>query len=145
MQEKEEKEEAKPEETKNKKELSQMKLTIGNRLSESWNAPHFYLRNEVEVDEIIRLREKIKENQEQVPSLTDIISKAVITSLKQHPNINATWEDGDYYIHDNVNLGLAVAIEEGLVVPVINKAEEYNLIDLSAKVRELAQKVEIII
>lgn len=126
--------------SKDKKELSQMRLTIANRLSASWNAPHIYLRSEVEVDEIIKLRKKLKEDKDQAPSLTDIISMAVIKSLKQYPTLNATFEEGEYYIHDNVNLGLAVAIEEGLVVPVIKKAEEYNLVDLSNKVRELAKK-----
>ncbi|MCK8827065.1 2-oxo acid dehydrogenase subunit E2 [Natroniella acetigena] len=133
-------EETKAEETKNKQDLSQMRLTIANRLAQSWKAPHIYLRSEVEVDEIIRLREKFKENQEQAPSLTDIISKAVITSLKQHPNINATWEEDNYYLHDNINLGLAVAVEEGLIVPVIKKAQRYNLMELSNQTKELAQK-----
>ncbi len=142
----EKKEESKVKETKKeeiikeKKELSQMRLTIANRLSESWDAPHIYLRNEVEVDEIIKLRKKFKDNVDQVPSITDIISMAVIKSLKKHPNINATWEDGTYYIHNNVNLGVAVAVEEGLVVPVINGAEEHDLMEISNKVKELAKR-----
>lgn len=140
QQEEEETAVAKEETGKTKKDLSQMRMTIANRLSASWDAPHVYLRSEVEVDKIIELKEKFKEVYEEAPSLTDIINKAVITSLKQHPNINATWEDGEYYTHDSVNLGLAVAVEEGLVVPVINQAEEYSIKDLSAKAKKLVKK-----
>jgi pyruvate dehydrogenase E2 component (dihydrolipoamide acetyltransferase) len=122
--------------------VSQMRKTIARRLAESkFSAPHFYLTMEIEMDEMIQAREVI--NQLTAPvkiSFNDIIIKAVAAGLKANPRVNSSWR-GDFIRYNNhVHIGMAVAVEDGLLVPVIRFADSKTLSQISVESKEFAQK-----
>jgi len=124
--------------------VSQMRKTIARRLVESkFSAPHFYLTMEIEMDEMVKAREVI--NQVTAPvkiSFNDIIIKAVAATLKAHPRVNASWR-GDFIRYSNhVHIGMAVAVEDGLLVPVIRFADSKTLSQISVESKEYAQKAK---
>ena len=100
--------------------LSQMRKTIASRLSQSkFTAPHFYLTSEVDVENLISLRQNINQTLDEKISFNDIIIKAVAFSLRKHPNINVSWGEDNIILNENINIGVAIAVDEGLLVPVI--------------------------
>ncbi len=124
--------------------VSQMRKTIARRLAESkFSAPHFYLTMEIEMDEMIKAREAI--NQVAAPvkiSYNDIVIKAVAMGLKAHPRVNASWR-GDFIRYSNhVHIGMAVAVEDGLLVPVIRFADSKTLSQISAEAKDFAQRAK---
>lgn len=121
-----------------KKEMSNYRRTTARRLSESWGAPHIYLRASADISEIIKLREKYKElDKDNVPSLNTVIAKITAFTLKKHPDINAHYTEGEYLLKEDVNLGIAVAVEKGLVVPVVNNADQITLPELDKEIKHL--------
>ena len=123
--------------------VSQMRKTIAGRLSQSkFTAPHFYLTSEINMSELVAAREKLKQAVEKAPSINDFIIKAVALSLREHPYINASWGEKEMILHKDINIGVAVAIDDGLLVPVIRNADLLPLQEIGKKVRELAGKAK---
>ena len=130
-------------ENSEKVELSQMRKAIARRLSESkFSAPHFYLTMEINMDKAIQARKSMNEVSPVKISFNDMVIKAVAAALRKHPNINVTW-GGDHLVrHDHIHIGVAVAIPDGLIVPVVRFADNKPLSHISAEVKELAQKAK---
>ena len=123
--------------------VSQMRKVIAKRLSESlFTAPHFYLTMKINMDAAIKARTLLNENATTKISFNDMIVKATALSLKQHPKVNSSWM-GDF-IRENhhVNIGIAVAVDEGLLVPVLRFADSLSLSQISGNVKEFAKKAK---
>ncbi|WP_424963565.1 pyruvate dehydrogenase complex dihydrolipoamide acetyltransferase [Ekhidna sp.] len=131
------------EEKSEKVELSQMRKTIAKRLSDSkFTAPHFYLTMEINMDKAIEARKSMNEVSPVKISFNDMVVKAAAAALRQHPDINVSWKGDHMMRHQHIHLGVAVAIPEGLIVPVVRFADSKSLSHISAEVRELAQKAK---
>lgn len=123
--------------------VSQMRKTIARRLSESkFGAPHFYLTMEVNMGNAVAAREQINEFSEVRISFNDMIVKASAKALELHPAINASWTGDAIVYHEHINVGVAVAIEDGLMVPVINNANYKSLASIKTEVKALAGKAK---
>jgi len=123
--------------------VSQMRKTIAKRLAESkFTAPHFYLTMSIDMDAAVAARGKINEVSPVKISFNDIVLKAVAVSLKQHPKVNSSWLGDKIRINHHVNIGVAVAVEEGLLVPVIRFADTKPLSQIAVEVKEFAQKAK---
>jgi pyruvate dehydrogenase E2 component (dihydrolipoamide acetyltransferase) len=123
--------------------VSQMRKVIAKRLSESlFTAPHFYLTMKINMDAAIQARTLLNEDANTKISFNDMIVKATALSLKQHPKVNSSWM-GDF-IRENyhVNIGIAVAVDEGLLVPVLRFADSLSLSQISGNVKEFAKKAK---
>ncbi|MDA2809405.1 dihydrolipoamide acetyltransferase family protein [Nocardiopsis sp. RSe5-2] len=124
--------------------VSQMRKTIARRMVESkQQAPHFYLRRTIDAEALKAFRAQINEQLADTGtkvSFNDLIVKAAATTLSAHPEVNRSWEDGRLLQHHRVNVGVAVAIDEGLVVPVLHDTDKATLSDISTRTRELAGK-----
>ena len=119
--------------------VSQMRKTIARRLSESKNtAPHFYLTMEIDMDQCVEARKAINEIAPVKISFNDIIIKAVAASLRQHPGVNASWQGDVIRYYDHIHVGMAVAIDDGLIVPVIRFADSLSLSQISEQAKSLA-------
>lgn len=120
---------------------SQMRKTIAKRLSESkFTAPHYYLTIEINMDQAIVSREAINALPETKVSYNDMVIKASAMALKKHPKVNSQWKEEATLIHHHVNIGVAVAVEDGLVVPVLNFADQMSLSQIGGSVKDLAGK-----
>jgi pyruvate dehydrogenase E2 component (dihydrolipoamide acetyltransferase) len=124
--------------------VTQMRKTIARRLVESkFSAPHFYLTMEIEMDEMIKAREAI--NMVAAPvkiSYNDLVIKAVAIALRENPRVNASWR-GDFIRYSNhIHIGMAVAVEDGLLVPVIRFADSKTLSQISVESKDFAQKAK---
>ncbi|MBB5433546.1 dihydrolipoamide acetyltransferase family protein [Nocardiopsis composta] len=124
--------------------VSQMRKTIARRMVESkQEAPHFYLRRTIDAEELKAFRAQINAQLADTGvkiSFNDLIVKAAATTLKAHPEVNRSWVDGKLLQHHRINVGVAVAIDEGLVVPVLHDTDKATLSDISTATRELAGK-----
>lgn len=131
------------EERSEKVELSQMRKVIAKRLSDSkFAAPHFYLTMEINMDKAIEARKSMNEVAPVKISFNDMVVKAAAAALRQHPDVNVSWM-GDHMVkHSHIHMGIAVAIPDGLIVPVVRFADNKSLSHISAEVRELAQKAK---
>lgn len=120
---------------------SQMRKTIARRLSESkFTAPHYYLTIEINMDNAIESRKIINALPDTKVSFNDMVVKACAMALKKHPQVNSSWTDAATIINHHVNVGVAVAVEDGLVVPVINNTDLLSLSQIGAAVKDLAGK-----
>lgn len=120
---------------------SQMRKTIAKRLSESkFTAPHYYLTIEVDMDNAIASRNTINSVPDTKVSFNDMVIKAVAMALKKHPKVNSQWKDEATLVHHHVHVGVAVAVEDGLVVPVLNFADQMTLTQIGGNVKDLAGK-----
>jgi len=118
---------------------SQMRKTIAKRLSASkFTAPHYYLGVEFDMDNAIAFRTQYNTIPDTKISFNDIVVKAVALALKQHPQVNAKWEDHQITQHHHVHVGVAVAVEDGLVVPVVKFTDEQTLPQIGAAVKDYA-------
>ncbi len=118
---------------------SQMRKVIARRLGESkFTAPHYYLNVEFNMDNAIAFRQQFNSIPDTKISYNDIIVKAVALTLKQHPQVNSQWFDDKIRINHHVHIGVAVAVEDGLVVPVLQFANEQTLQQIGAKVKDFA-------
>jgi pyruvate dehydrogenase E2 component (dihydrolipoyllysine-residue acetyltransferase) len=122
--------------------LTQIRKTIARRLAESIGpVPTFYLTAELDVERVAEMREAMIElGAEYKVSFNDIVLKAVATALQQHPEVNAHWLGDKMRYFNRVHLGMAVAVEDGLITPVIFDADTKGLADISREARELAKR-----
>ncbi|MEL6390085.1 MAG: pyruvate dehydrogenase complex dihydrolipoamide acetyltransferase [Bacteroidota bacterium] len=119
--------------------ITQMRKTIARRLSESkFGAPHFYLTVEIDMARAMDARKAVNDLEEHKISFNDIVVKATAAALRRHPKINSSWGDGVITQHGDVHIGVAVAVEEGLLVPVIHHADQKPMHIINAEVREKA-------
>jgi pyruvate dehydrogenase E2 component (dihydrolipoamide acetyltransferase) len=123
--------------------VSQMRKTIARRLSESlFTAPHFYLTMKINMDATIAARTVVNETAPVKISFNDFIVKAVALSLKQHPKVNSSWLGDVIRENHHVNIGIAVAVDEGLLVPVLRFADGLSLDEISVSVKDFAKKAK---
>ena len=123
--------------------VSQMRKTIARRLSESlFTAPHFYLTMEINMDKAMDLRGMVNGVSPVKVSFNDFVVKAAALALKQHPNVNSSWLGDKIRKYKYVNIGVAVAVDEGLLVPVIRNADQKTLSTISGEVKDLAGKAK---
>lgn len=121
--------------------VSQMRKTIAKRLAQSkFNAPHFYLTIEITMDRASQVRKRLNENEDLKISYNDLIIKAAAMSLRQHPQVNASWMEDNIRFYKHVHIGMAVAVDEGLIVPVIRHADHKGVAQISGEAKELAKK-----
>jgi pyruvate dehydrogenase E2 component (dihydrolipoamide acetyltransferase) len=122
---------------------SQMRKIIAKRLSESiFTAPHFYLTIEVVMDEAMKSRVTINTIPDTKVSFNDMVIKACAMALKKHPKVNSQWTDTATIINHHVNIGVAVAVEDGLVVPVLKFTDQMSLTQIGGNVRDLASRAK---
>ena len=127
------------EETKN----SQMRKTIARRLAESkFTAPHYYLMLEINMDNAIASRNVINEIPDTKVSFNDMVVKASAMALKKHPQVNSQWFDDRTRVNHHVNIGVAVAVEDGLLVPVIPFTDQKSLTQIGAQVKDMAVRAK---
>ena len=120
---------------------SQMRKVIAKRLAESkFSAPHYYLSVEFNMDNAIAFREQFNSVPNTKISFNDIIVKACALSLKKHPQVNSQWFDNKMKLNNHVHIGVAVAVEDGLVVPVVKFANEQTLIQIGNTVKDFAMR-----
>ena len=123
--------------------VSQMRKTIARRLSESlFTAPHFYITMTIDMDAAVAARAKINEVAPVKISFNDMVVKATALSLKQHPKINSSWLVDTIRTNHHVNIGIAVAVDEGLLVPVVRFADTKSLSEIGVTVKGFAQKAK---
>jgi pyruvate dehydrogenase E2 component (dihydrolipoamide acetyltransferase) len=123
--------------------VSQMRKVIAKRLAESmYTAPHFYLTIEVNMDEAKKAREQMNAFSPVKISFNDMVIKACALSLKKHPAVNSSWLGDKIRINHHVNVGMAVAVPDGLVVPVIRSADMLSLSQLAASSKTFAEKAK---
>ena len=123
--------------------VSQMRKVIAKRLAESkFTAPHFYLKMTIDMSAAMDARVKMNEVAQIKISFNDIVLKAVAVALKQHPNVNSSWLGDRIRYNEHVNIGVAVAVEDGLLVPVVRFADGKSLSHISAEVKDFAQKAK---
>ncbi len=123
--------------------VSQMRKTIARRLAESkFTAPHFYLTMEIDMDKAIAARVSLNEVAPVKISYNDMVIKAAAVALRQHPKVNVAWLGDKMRYNEHVHIGVAVAVDEGLLVPVVRFADTKGLSQISAEVKELGQKAK---
>ena len=123
--------------------LSQMRKTIARRLGESmFTAPHFYLTMEINMDKAMELRGTVNGVSPVKISFNDFVIKAAAVALKQHPNVNSSWLGDKIRKYKYVNIGVAVAVDEGLLVPVVRNADQKTLSTIAGEVKDLAGKAK---
>lgn len=122
---------------------SQMRKTIAKRLSESkFTAPHYYLKIEVTMDAAMESRSVINSLPDTKVSFNDLVIKASAMALKKHPKVNSQWKDEATIINHHVNIGVAVAVEDGLVVPVLKFTDLMSLTQIGGSVKDLAGRAK---
>jgi pyruvate dehydrogenase E2 component (dihydrolipoamide acetyltransferase) len=125
------------------KPVSQMRKVIAKRLAESlFTAPHFYVTMSIDMDQATEARNKINAYAPSKVSFNDLVLKATAIALKQHPVINSSWMGDKIRYNEHVNIGVAVAIEDGLLVPVVRFADGKSLSHISAEVKDFAAKAK---
>ena len=123
--------------------VSQMRKVIAKRLSESkFTAPHFYVTMDIDMDNAIAARKAMNASGEVKISFNDLVIKATALALKKHPAVNSSWMEDFIRINDHVHIGVAVAIEDGLLVPVLRHADQMALSHISTSVKDLAGKAK---
>jgi pyruvate dehydrogenase E2 component (dihydrolipoamide acetyltransferase) len=114
---------------------------MAERMTASWtSAPHFYLFREVNVGRLISWREQASKQTGARITYTDLLVKLVAAALSRHPGVNASWKDGAIVRNAHINIGLAVAIDDGLVVPVIHRAETLSLAEIAARREDVVSR-----
>jgi pyruvate dehydrogenase E2 component (dihydrolipoamide acetyltransferase) len=123
--------------------VSQMRKTIARRLAESkFSAPHFYLTMEINMDKAIEARKSMNEISPVKISFNDLVLKATATALRQHPDVNVSWLGDKMRKNHHIHIGVAVAVKDGLVVPVVRFADNKSLSHIAVEVKDLAQKAQ---
>ncbi len=123
--------------------VSQMRKTIAKRLAESkYSAPHFYLTMEINMDKAIEARKSMNEFGTAKISFNDLVIKASAAALRQNPKVNSSWLGDKIRYNDHIHIGMAVAVEEGLLVPVIRFADQLSLSQISNQAKTLGQKAK---
>ena len=123
--------------------LSQMRKTIAKRLASSkFSAPHFYLSMTINCDKLVDTRNSINAKKNTKISFNDIIVKAVSLALRENPNINSSWYDDKIKINDHINIGIAVAVDDGLLVPVVRYTDTKNIFQISSEIKTFVKKAQ---
>lgn len=124
------------------REQTKMRKTIGERMMKSKQTiPHFYVTSEIEMDWEEKVREELNADESQTRiSVTDMVIKACALALREFPEVNAFYTDGKLLMHEDINIGVAVAVEGGLVVPVVRNADRMPIREISARTKELAKR-----
>jgi pyruvate dehydrogenase E2 component (dihydrolipoamide acetyltransferase) len=130
-------------ESSNESQNSTMRKAIAKRLSDSkFSAPHYYLNIECEMDNMISFRKQFVNTQNIKISFNDIIAKAVSLTLAIHPKVNSRWYDEKIVFYDHVHLGVAVAVEDGLIVPVVKYANSKDLPEINSEIKDFAERAK---
>ncbi len=130
-------------ESSNESKNSTMRKAIAKRLSDSkFSAPHYYLNIECEMDNMISFRNQFINTQNIKISFNDIIAKAVSLSLARHPKVNSRWYDEKIVFYDHVHLGVAVAVDDGLIVPVVKYANSKDLPEINKEIKDFAVRAK---
>lgn len=123
--------------------VSQMRKAIARRLGESkFSAPHFYVTMSIDMDNAVQARTRLNEVSPVKISFNDLVLKAVAVALKQHPAINSSWRGETIRVNHHVHIGVAVAIEDGLIVPVVRFADSKSLSQIAGEVKDLANRAK---
>lgn len=123
--------------------VSQMRKTIAARLGESkFSAPHFYLTMEINMDKAVAAREQMNAVSEVKISMNDLVLKAAAAALRKHPKVNSSWLGTKIRYNHHIHIGVAMAVEEGLLVPVVRFADQKSLSQISAEVKEYSKKAK---
>jgi len=123
--------------------VSQMRKTIAKRLVESkFTAPHFYLTVEIDMEDMAAVRENINAATGSKISYNDLVIKAAAGALRMHPKVNSSWLGDKIRINHHIHIGVAVAVEEGLLVPVVRFADSKTLRHIHTEVKEFAQRAK---
>jgi len=124
------------------KELTRIQRTVSRRMAESKaTAPDYALHMEVDMTLCVELRRRLKEVEDPAPSFNDMIVKACANALREHPRVNGAYRDGHFELYSAVNVGIAVAAQDALVVPTIHDADKKSLGEIARQARELIAKV----
>jgi pyruvate dehydrogenase E2 component (dihydrolipoamide acetyltransferase) len=116
---------------------------MAERMTASWtSAPHFYLVREVTVSRLVTWRERASKQTGVRLTYTDLLVKLVAAALVQHPRVNVSWKDGAIVLHGDVNVGLAVALDDGLVVPVLHRADTLPLAEIARQREDLVARAQ---
>ena len=116
---------------------------MAERMTASWTtAPHFYLVREVTVSRLVSWRDRARKQTGARITYTDLLVKLVAAALAQHPGVNASWKDGAIVRNADINIGLAVAIDAGLVVPIIHRADTLSLADITARREDMVSRAQ---
>jgi pyruvate dehydrogenase E2 component (dihydrolipoamide acetyltransferase) len=123
-------------------EASRMRLAIAKRMTEAKrDIPHFYVAADIDMTEAMHLRESIKRREAMVGlTVTHLLLRALAMALVRHPRVNASWRDGAIELHEDINIGVAVAVEDGLVVPVLHRAQTLTLGEIAARAAVLTDR-----
>lgn len=123
--------------------VSQMRKTIARRLSESkFSAPHFYLNVSIDMDNAMAARKQINASGDVKVSFNDFVVKAAAAALRKHPKVNSSWLNDVIRYNDHIHVGVAVAVDEGLLVPVVRFTDTKSLTQIGAEVKDFAQKAK---
>ncbi|MFC5270409.1 pyruvate dehydrogenase complex dihydrolipoamide acetyltransferase [Adhaeribacter terreus] len=123
--------------------VSQMRKIIAKRLAESkFSAPHFYLTMEIDMDKAVAARTSLNEISPVKISFNDMVIKAAAAALKQHPYVNSSWLGDKIRLNKQINIGVAVAVEEGLLVPVVRNADVKTMSQIAGEVKDLGGKAK---
>jgi len=128
-----------------RQELSRMRQSIARRMSESFReVPHFYVTVEIDMTEAARLKDALQSSELYATpiSYTHMILKATALALRRHPRLNASYRDGAIEMRADVNIGMAVALEDGLIVPILQHVDERSLADIAVEARRLAEQAQ---
>ena len=116
---------------------------MAERMAASWtSAPHFYLVREVDVSRLVTWRERASKQSGARITYTDLLVRLVAAAVAQHPRVNVSWKDGAIVQHADVNIGLAVAIDDGLVVPVLHRADTLSLAEIAQRREDLVARAQ---
>jgi len=123
-------------------ELTRLQQTVSRRMAESKaTAPDFSISLTVDMTQAVELRSRLKEVSDPAPSFNDMVVKAAATALKEHPRVNGAYRDGKFELYENVNIGVAVAAQDALVVPTVFNADQKSLGQISKDARAVIEKV----
>ena len=129
--------------TQQESQVSHIWRVMAERTMQSWTSvPHFYLVREVNASRLMSWQEHIQKRSSEKVTYTDLLVKALAEALREHPRLNTSWHAGAIIHHEEINIGLAVAVDEGLIVPVIHRANEYSVQDLARIRKELIDKAQ---
>jgi pyruvate dehydrogenase E2 component (dihydrolipoamide acetyltransferase) len=124
-------------------EPGSMWLAMADRVTQSWaSAPHFFLLREVNASRLVAWRAAARQHIEPGLTYTDLLVRLVAAALRRHPQVNASWSDGTIVLHQEINIGLAAAVPDGLVVPVIHRANEQSLSEIAVHRQDLVQRAQ---
>ena len=124
-------------------EVSRIWRVMVDRLSQAWTTiPHFYLIREINASRLVAWREKVQNNSAEKITYTDLLVRLTAAALRKYPRLNASWQDENIIFNSKINIGLAVAVDDGLVVPVIHHADEMNLSQLALRRSEIVTRAK---